>query len=73
MAVVNLNRSRQGHIHLHPVDLGYGRSRSQRGRPLVADKKLGDKILNRIRELSMVYGTEVQLRDGIGVVDLPLP
>ena len=54
-------------VRLHPVDMGFGRPRPQRGRPLLADAKLGRKILDRMARLSSAFGTHVEIEDGVGV------
>jgi poly-gamma-glutamate synthesis protein (capsule biosynthesis protein) len=58
-------------IRIHPIDQGFGRPRGQRGRPVLADKDMGGKIIARINELSKPYGVTVQNRDGVGVVTPP--
>ena len=55
-------------VKLHPVDMGFGRSRPQRGRPLLADAKLGGKILERVARLSEPFGTSVEIEEGVGVI-----
>lgn len=55
-------------IELVPLDLGYGKPRSQRGRPLLADEELGEKIISRVSKLSKRYGTEVSFANGRGVI-----
>ena len=55
-------------IRLYPLDLGHGKSRSQRGRPLIADDELGEKIINRIARLSKGLGAEVFFVEGHGSV-----
>jgi poly-gamma-glutamate synthesis protein (capsule biosynthesis protein) len=55
-------------ILLYPLDLGFGRRRSQRGRPLLADPESGRKIIARLARLSRELGTEIVYRDGYGVV-----
>lgn len=55
-------------LTLHPIDLGFGRPRSQRGRPMLADSDLASKILTRMESLSAPFGTEIAVRDSIGVV-----
>ena len=57
-------------LALHPITLGYGKSRSVRGRPLFADGPLGQKILGDVVRLSAAMGTKVAIRNGIGYVDL---
>ena len=39
-------------VELHPIDLGFGRPRSQRGRPVLADADLGATIVDRFERLS---------------------
>lgn len=55
-------------VLLYPVDLGYGRPRSQRGRPLLADTENGKKIIARLARLSKALGTEIAYRDGCGII-----
>jgi len=55
-------------ILLYPLDLGYGKPRSQRGRPVLADEELGKKIIDRVKELSKKLGTEVSFKEGRGVI-----
>ena len=55
-------------IALHPIDMGYGKPRSQRGRPLLAEGRVMHVALDRIRRLSKRFGVDVQISDGIGVV-----
>ena len=55
-------------VDLYPVDLGFGKPRWQRGRPLLADEKLGREIIDKIAGLSRRRGTEVRWQDGRGVI-----
>jgi poly-gamma-glutamate capsule biosynthesis protein CapA/YwtB (metallophosphatase superfamily) len=55
---------------LHPIDLGFGTSWGQRGRPMLADKKVGGEILENLRELSEGLGTKVEISDNVGIVRL---
>jgi poly-gamma-glutamate capsule biosynthesis protein CapA/YwtB (metallophosphatase superfamily) len=57
-------------IALYPLDLGHGRPRSQRGRPLIADEELGEKIIGRVARLSRRLGTEVSFAKGQGLIIL---
>lgn len=57
-------------ITLHPITLGFGQSRQSRGRPMLADEKLGKKIIKDLTELSEPFGTEVVWKDGVGVIKL---
>ena len=53
---------------LYPIDQGHGRPRGQRGRPVLADSAVAERVLNRLQRLSRRYRTEVKLQDGIGVI-----
>ena len=53
-------------IDLYPLDLGFGKPRWQRGRPMFADPHLGEEIITRVARLSRKYGTDVS--DGHGVI-----
>ena len=54
---------------LHPVELGFGLKRSQRGRPVLAGSDAGARVLGRIKELSKRYGTEVRIKDNVGIIE----
>jgi poly-gamma-glutamate synthesis protein (capsule biosynthesis protein) len=56
-------------LRLHPIDLGFQRRRTDRGRPMLADAATADRVLTRVQRLSAKYGTKVERRDGIGVVN----
>jgi poly-gamma-glutamate synthesis protein (capsule biosynthesis protein) len=58
-------------LQLYPIGLGYGQPPQVRGRPLFADQELAGKIIGDLQRLSEPYGTEIELRRGIGVVKLP--
>jgi poly-gamma-glutamate capsule biosynthesis protein CapA/YwtB (metallophosphatase superfamily) len=58
-------------IRLHPITLGFGQSRTVRGRPHLAEGELARKILDDVARLSTAFGTTVQVRDGVGTVVLP--
>lgn len=55
-------------VELHPITLGFGLPRPQRGRPLLASGELARKIIGDVQEYSAEYGTEIRFRDGVGVV-----
>jgi poly-gamma-glutamate capsule biosynthesis protein CapA/YwtB (metallophosphatase superfamily) len=57
-------------VTLHPVELGYGRSRPERGRPLLADPETGSEIIERIAGFSRPFGTEVELVEARGEIRL---
>lgn len=51
-------------IELHPTDLGFGRPRSQRGRPLLADDDLGNEIIDRYERLCAGGGVSIDRAGG---------
>jgi poly-gamma-glutamate synthesis protein (capsule biosynthesis protein) len=55
-------------IDLYPLDLGFGKPRWQRGRPVLADDKLGREIIDKVARLSKRRGTEIKWADGRGVI-----
>ncbi len=55
-------------VELHPITLGHGLPRPQRGRPLLATGELAEKIIADVVEYSEPYGTRIEFRDGVGVV-----
>jgi poly-gamma-glutamate synthesis protein (capsule biosynthesis protein) len=55
-------------IDLHPADLRFEESRPGRGRPREADDETAERILGRLADLSEPYGTEIEIRDGRGVI-----
>ena len=68
VAVCEFNQRELRQIKLYPVDLGFGRPRSQRGRPLLADAESGKRIVDRVGLLSKQYGTEIRNVEGHGVI-----
>jgi poly-gamma-glutamate synthesis protein (capsule biosynthesis protein) len=57
-------------LKLHPITLGFGTPRSQRGRPMFADGELAEKILQDLQQRSGPFGTAIQIVDGVGVITL---
>ena len=53
---------------LYPIDQGHGRPRGQRGRPVLADGAVAERVLSRLQRLSKRYGTQVEVKDGLGVI-----
>ncbi len=58
-------------LTLHPISLGYGQPRHVRGRPMMAEGALADKILQDLVRLSEPYGTQFEIKDGVARVVLP--
>ncbi len=75
-AVVAAPRFRGEHLTelaFHPITLGFGKTRSVRGRPLFAEGELGQKILGDLVKLSDAMGTKITIRNGIGYAVLATP
>jgi poly-gamma-glutamate capsule biosynthesis protein CapA/YwtB (metallophosphatase superfamily) len=58
-------------IRIHPIDLGFGRPRGQRGRPVLAKGATAEAVLARVDKLSRPYGVKVEIRNGTGIVTPP--
>ncbi|MBI4334120.1 MAG: CapA family protein [Chloroflexi bacterium] len=55
-------------IELHPVDLGRGRPRAQRGRPMLAREPVASEVVKQLKELSRPYGTDIVKEQGTWVI-----
>ena len=55
-------------IALYPIDLAFGEPVHVRGRPLLANDELGEKILDYLQARSNQYGTEIEIRRGVGYI-----
>lgn len=58
-------------IRLYPITLGYGKPRPQRGRPRLADRESGRRIIEKIKQLSQPFGTSVRYVAGenVGIIE----
>ncbi|MGH7844878.1 MAG: hypothetical protein ACREQW_06885 [Candidatus Binatia bacterium] len=68
VATCQFDRRKVAQIDLYPLDLGFGKPRSQRGRPMLADEKLGQEIITRVARLSRKFGTDVRWQEDHGVI-----
>ena len=57
-------------ITLHPIELGHGLPRSQRGRPVAAREHIATKILQRVQALSRPFGTTIEINDNVGTIHI---
>ena len=69
-AACDFRAGKLARLALHPLDLGHGRTRAQRGRPMLAEGKTAAAILERAKRLSERYGTAVSIENDIGTVQL---
>ena len=84
IAVLSMEGHKMTGMTLHPVEMGRdvlpevsirrrtgsGSHPLTEGRPLMADKENGRRILERIQRLSSKYGTKIDIQEGVGVVKL---
>ena len=70
IAVPTFKGGKLAELKLYPISLGYGAPRQVRGRPLFAERELAEKIIGKLQKLSLPYGTEIEFRRGIGIVNL---
>ncbi|MFQ5849650.1 MAG: CapA family protein [Candidatus Binatia bacterium] len=68
IATCQFSQRNLSRIDLYPLDLGFGRPRWQRGRPILADSELSEEIISRLTRLSRKLGTKVTWQDGRGVI-----
>lgn len=71
--VANCEFTRAGlsSVELQPIDLGHGRPRGQRGRPVLAGAGVADNILRRLEDLSEPWGTRFKRVGHRAFVELP--
>jgi poly-gamma-glutamate synthesis protein (capsule biosynthesis protein) len=60
VAEVRFSERRLHAVTIHPIELGFGRPRWQRGRPLLATDETGARILAALERRSETYGTRLQ-------------
>jgi poly-gamma-glutamate synthesis protein (capsule biosynthesis protein) len=70
LALCRFNNRKLSEIEIYPIEMGFGRPRSQRGRPMLADAQEGMAILDRIARLSKDLGTHIEQHDGRGIIRL---
>jgi poly-gamma-glutamate synthesis protein (capsule biosynthesis protein) len=70
IAIPNFKDDALESIELHPISLGFGQPRPDRGRPKLASLEVGEKIIDDLRRLSEPFGTQILYRDGVGWVQL---
>src|SRR4029079_13147678 len=70
VAVCQFRARKLAEVRLHPIDLGYGRSRAQRGRPMLANDDVAKQIFDRLERLSLTYGTRIVQQNETAIVSL---
>ncbi len=70
IAMVDFASDKLSELRLHPIELGLGLPRYEKGRPVLADPS-GDaaqRVLKRLQELSEPFGTKIKIENGVGVI-----
>ena len=57
-------------LKLVPIDLGFGRSRAQRGRPLLAEGQVSEQVFERFQRLSKPFGTEFKIENNTAILQI---
>ena len=70
IAVPTFRNGGLAELALYPISLGFGSPRQVRGRPVFADQALGAKIIDDLKRRSAPFGTEIEMRRGVGYVKL---
>ena len=71
LSVIDIaNKGNLFKIELYPITLGFGKKRTIRGRPMLANKVLSKKIIDDLAERPKPFGTKVEFKDGIGVINI---
>lgn len=68
IARVGFRRGIPSEVRLTPISLGFGRNRWRRGSPESADQETSTRILGRLQKLSRAFSTEIEIRDGEGII-----
>lgn len=71
IAVSRYDGGRVSEIRLYPIDLGVEIQGAGRGVPGMASPAAGRRILERLRDLSRPFGTEIAIENGIGIIRVP--
>ena len=68
IASFEIDSNRNSQIVLHPISLGFEKSRAGKGKPKFADKEQAVKILQELADLSSEFGTNITIKDGKGYI-----
>ena len=68
IAVCDYSEGNLKEVRLYPIDLGFGKPIAQRGRPVLANGEVAQWSLERLKEASKFFGTEVSIQGDIGII-----
>ena len=63
VAVCNYAGGDLKEVVLHPIDMGFGRTIPQRGRPVLADESTARETLRWLQDVSSPFGTEISIEE----------
>jgi poly-gamma-glutamate capsule biosynthesis protein CapA/YwtB (metallophosphatase superfamily) len=69
-AVCKFTSKKLSEIKIYPIDQGFGRPRPQRGRPVLAEGEVANRVIERAKKLSERYGTKIVNSGEIGTFKL---
>jgi poly-gamma-glutamate capsule biosynthesis protein CapA/YwtB (metallophosphatase superfamily) len=69
-AVCEFSSNKLKQIRVHPIDQGFGRPRPQRGRPVLAEAEVVNRVIERVTRLSERYGTKIVNKGDVGLIQL---
>lgn len=72
-SVVTVSRFEQNHLaelRLYPIELGFSNRFANRGVPQLAPTTQAKAILERLKNLSKPFGTEIVIENNVGVIRL---
>jgi hypothetical protein len=69
-ALCKFSNKKLARVEIHPIEQGFARPLPQRGRPMLAQGEVANRVLDRVTRLSQRYGTKVVSRNGIGIIEV---
>ena len=66
--VCNFRNGLLKEVLLYPIDMGFQKPVGQRGRPVLAEGAVAERTLKWLQEVSKPFGTEIGIKEGIGVI-----
>ncbi|WP_312094978.1 CapA family protein [Niallia sp.] len=68
IATFDISDNHVNNIVLHPITLGFDQPRSKKGTPEIAKKEASERIISELQHLSSSFGTEIEVKDGKGII-----
>lgn len=70
ITVSRFEQNQLAELRLHPIELGHSKRFANRGVPRLAPAPQGKAILERLQKLSKPFGTQIEVANGVGVIEL---